>query len=390
MPRIKVLIVAFSDSIHTARWVAQLDRKKYEIHLFPSVPFREIHSQLRDMTIWQWNRKEDDNEKGLIFRNPSFTYRTIEKGLGSSLMQKIATRFKRWQLISLRRTIRLFRPDIVHSLETQKGGYLVSKTMKRNHELKWAHSTWGIDLQYFQSFPDHKVKLERLMSRINILISEGMRDINLAHDLGYKGKSLIIPSVGGSMDFDFFDSLDAGLATSLRKKIILKGYEGEERLASYSLNALRSIKDMLQGYEVIIFSCNKKLIPLVQAVQSGKEFVLKTIDNIEYGELLRLTSQSRISITNNLSDGVPNTMLEAMALGAFPIQSNTAITEGWIENGKNGLLTDPLNVKEIAKAILQALQDDELVNAAAQINRKLVRRELSREKIQTETEKIYN
>lgn len=384
------MIVAFSDSIHTARWVAQLDRTKYDIHLFPSVPFRQIYPQLKHITIWQWKRKADDKEKGLVYRNPSPIYRILEKGIGGLLMKKMAALIKQWQPISLNRTIRLLRPDIVHSMETQKAGYLVSNILKHNSRLKWVHSTWGVDLHYFQSFPDHKVKLEQMMPRINILISEGIRDINLARDLGYQGKYFVIPSVGGSMDFDYLDSLDMGIIPSQRRKIILKGYEGDERLASNSLKALRLIKDMLQGYEVIIHSCNENLLPAVKEVQSGNEFVLKTLAHIEYGELLRLTSESRISITNNLSDGVPNTMLEAMAFGTFPIQSNTAITEGWIENGKNGLLTDPLQVEQIAGAIKCALQDDELVNLAAQINRRLVRSELNREKIQKEVEKIYN
>ena len=50
-------------------------------------------------------------------------------------------------------------------------------------------------------------------------------------------------------------------------------------------------------------------------------------------------SKSFVYIGNSISDGMPNTMLEAMTMGAFPIQSNPGgVTEEIVENEVNGLL----------------------------------------------------
>jgi glycosyltransferase involved in cell wall biosynthesis len=389
MGKKRILIVAFSDSIHTARWISQLDRSRYDIHLFPSVPYRQIHPELTDINIWQWSRRKADTGNGLLFRNAFPLLGILERIIGSSFAGRISKRFGDVRVIALKKTIGALQPDIVHSMETQNAGYLVSK-IRSSFKKKWIHSTWGVDLHYFKEFQQHREKLKKLMTQIDVLVSEGNRDIEIAKSLGFAGKYSIIPSVGGGFDFTLFDSVESEIPPSLRRKIMLKGYEGDERLASKALTALRTVRDRIQEYEVILYSCNRKLNPIIEDIQKKNEFRLIIIGHLDHKALLGIVAESRISITNNLSDGVPNTMLEAMALGAFPIQSDTAITEGWIEDGKNGLLTDPQDTEQIANAISRALQDDVLVNSAAVFNKNRVRSQLNQEIIKRKMEEIYN
>lgn len=65
--------------------------------------------------------------------------------------------------------------------------------------------------------------------------------------------------------------------------------------------------------------------------------------------------QSIVYIGNNISDGIPNTVLEAMIMGAFPIQSNPGgATAEIIEEGNNGfLIHNPEDIEEIKKLILK-------------------------------------
>lgn len=51
--------------------------------------------------------------------------------------------------------------------------------------------------------------------------------------------------------------------------------------------------------------------------------------------------KSLIYIGNSNSDGMPNTMLEAIFMGAFPVQSNPGgVTAELIQHGVNGLLIE--------------------------------------------------
>jgi glycosyltransferase involved in cell wall biosynthesis len=69
-------------------------------------------------------------------------------------------------------------------------------------------------------------------------------------------------------------------------------------------------------------------------------------------------------------------MLEAMTMGAFPIQSDTESTAEWISHGENGLLVEPGKPQHIADAIRRSLLDDGLVEAAARRNADIIRKRL--------------
>ncbi|MBE3065757.1 MAG: glycosyltransferase [Spirochaetes bacterium] len=63
-------------------------------------------------------------------------------------------------------------------------------------------------------------------------------------------------------------------------------------------------------------------------------------------ELVRLLQTAVVSVSNLPNDGVPVSMLEAMACGALPVMSNLESIREWITHGVNGLLFDPDNPEE--------------------------------------------
>jgi glycosyltransferase involved in cell wall biosynthesis len=89
-------------------------------------------------------------------------------------------------------------------------------------------------------------------------------------------------------------------------------------------------------------------------------------------ELLRHHGLSRISIGINLSDGVPNSLLEAMLMGALPIESEGSCANEWIEHEKTGFIVPPEDPQTIAGAIKAALWDDGLVDRAAVQNQRVI------------------
>ena len=49
---------------------------------------------------------------------------------------------------------------------------------------------------------------------------------------------------------------------------------------------------------------------------------LQLIEYLPQDELMKLIGKSLIYIGNSISDGMPNTLLEAIVMGVFRIQSN--------------------------------------------------------------------
>jgi len=96
---------------------------------------------------------------------------------------------------------------------------------------------------------------------------------------------------------------------------------------------------------------------------------IKVLERISYQEMQEIFSQARISIGLAVSDGLPGVLVEAMAGGAFPIQSANSAAKDLIEHGVGGFIVDPWDLKSVADSIRVALTDDQLVDTARKINK---------------------
>jgi glycosyltransferase involved in cell wall biosynthesis len=75
-------------------------------------------------------------------------------------------------------------------------------------------------------------------------------------------------------------------------------------------------------------------------------------------EMYEMFADSRIYIGASRSDGISTSFLEALALGAYPIQTNTSCGNEWVEKGFQAHLIEPSQ-----NAILEALiASDQLPN----------------------------
>jgi glycosyltransferase involved in cell wall biosynthesis len=125
-------------------------------------------------------------------------------------------------------------------------------------------------------------------------------------------------------------------------------------------------------------------------VYSAHENVIKKINelnsiyklSIEYSsrsqeinqeELLEKFGQAKIAIGNSITDGIPNTLLEAIILGAFPIQSNPGgVSEEYIKDGLNGfLIHNPFDLNEISTKIKKSLENEALLENATFLNKEI-------------------
>ena len=85
---------------------------------------------------------------------------------------------------------------------------------------------------------------------------------------------------------------------------------------------------------------------------------------------LYYASQALVSISEH--DGTPNSVLEGMACGCFPIAGEIDSLREWIEPGSNGLLVPPGDEAALAEAICRALEDEPLRRQAAERNAEIV------------------
>jgi glycosyltransferase involved in cell wall biosynthesis len=158
--------------------------------------------------------------------------------------------------------------------------------------------------------------------------------------------------------------------------VAVKGYEQPFGRALMALRAIDLGAEQLRQFSFEVFSATPKVRKEAARIAREKHLSINVLPYVPNEEIVALMGRSRFAVGVSASDGVPNAMLEAMIMGALPIQTNTAALDGWIENGVNGLSVD-LSVDNILQAMIRAATDDRLVDDAARMNGDITERRLA-------------
>ena len=89
-------------------------------------------------------------------------------------------------------------------------------------------------------------------------------------------------------------------------------------------------------------------------------------------QLWAIFQRAAVSVSISAHDGTPNSLLEAMAIGCFPIAGDIESLREWIVPGVNGLLVEPDKAQALAEALVLALQNPGLREQAAETNRAII------------------
>jgi len=377
-----------TDSIHTARWIKQLDGTNHEIHIFPSTTGNSIHPSISGQHI--------TSHIPWFFKLPNVKFRYFFKTiiLLCSVPLKLLCRFSSED--RLRRVIKKLRPDLIHSLETQHAGYLVNDVKSKwNGPFefpKWLHTNWGSDIYLFGRMPQHKDRIRKVLENCDYYSCESDRDVLLAKRFGLKGYSFEpFPNTGG-FDMNYLLSIPQQ-RTSERKTIMLKGYQGWAGRALFALKALELVKEDIRGYTVIIFS-NPDGIDIAIAAELFTQNTGISVNILPYiydhNDMLRYFSRARLYIGLSISDAIGTSLLEAMATGAFPIQSNTSTADEWIRDGKDGYIVPPEDPFYLANKIRIALTNNALVDEASEVNWQTIKKRADSGLLKQETLQMYS
>ncbi len=85
--------------------------------------------------------------------------------------------------------------------------------------------------------------------------------------------------------------------------------------------------------------------------------LLSTLPHYQMADIFR---RAQIVVSPSIHDGTPNSLLEGMACGCFPVAGNLDSIREWITSGKNGILTDATDPQKLADAILEGLANKNL------------------------------
>lgn len=395
----RILFVAMQNSPHTARWIEMIAGRGWDLHLFP-LDEGSINPNLCGITVHRPRLSPPRPEDELVLPVPPAAigrvsparvvpFRASLKDVGG--VKGLESKALSWGMPDLSAPpfygprvlaslIDQLKPDIVHSMEFQHAGYLAlgAKEILGDAFPVWLATNWGSDIFYFRRFPEHREKIVQLLNEIDFYSCECHRDIAQAQEMGYRGPILtVLPNTGG-FDMDHIARLRSPDPPSKRKRLMVKGYEHFAGRAMVSLLVLESIADRLKDYEIILYSVSSGPLARAHELVSRGILNIKVVGWATHDEMLTYFGTSRLYLGVSISDGISTSVLEAMAMGTFPIQTNTSCCDEWFLDGTGGFIVSPDNPHQIRNRILAALDDDALVDQAAKINAETVARRLDR------------
>ena len=364
----KILIVAMADSVHTARWLEQFENSGFEFLLFPSSPHRRVHPKI---SYFLGSGSQ---------MNITIPFGLKHTGLFLAAADKLFS--NRIRGLFLRRLVKKFNPNILHAVETQGAGYISSVALK-GLKIKpiFILTLWGSDLFWFRRFKRHEAQLRNLLPQVDLLSMECARDTEIAKQLGFTGEIFPPFPVTGGYELSTNYSSLVNTQPSLRKTILIKGHTRFVGRGLIALEAIEKLMDSLKGYEIIVYSADPQAARKVRKLQRKTQINIRSFKRgeLSHRELLSLFGSSRIYVGISLSDGISVSLQEAIVHGAFPIQTDTSCIDEWITDGISGFIVKKNDLQRLDSLIKRALDDDALVDSAADINYSVASKRLDRE-----------
>lgn len=289
----------------------------------------------------------------------------------------------------LNKQLQKIQPDVVHSFVMYLATAPVLDVMKKHQHIKWIYSSWGSDLFFYRNKEKELRGIKDTFPELDYMFADCHRDYKIAVENGFSGKFLGVFPGGGGFDIEATDVLMQ--PTESRKLILIKGYQGLHGRCISVLTALTKNEEQLKPYELVIFGTSEEVQQYVNQSSLERWENLKVLGQISHLEVMKLMGKALIYIGNSLSDGTPNTLLEAIVMGAFPVQSNPGgATAEMIQHGKNGyLIQDPEDVDEIKEILKNALSRKEIIFNGINYNLEKIKPGLERTKVKNQVLSKY-
>jgi len=269
---------------------------------------------------------------------------------------------------TLHQAVEHIQPDLVHAMRIPFEGMTAAAA---NLKVPLLISVWGNDFTlHARSSPLMAYWTRRAIQAAHALHSDCHRDQRIAQEWGFKsGKpTMVIPGNGGINPVIFHQPAEAVLQPVV---INPRGFR------SYVRNDVffRSIPLVIKEFPNARFLCSAMAgdpeaidwvtrLDISHAVQ-----LLPSHLHDQMGEVFR---SAAVLVSPSTHDGTPNSVLEGMACGCFPVVGRIESLQEWITHGQNGLLVYPSDAHSLAQAVILGLSDPVLRSRAAKENAAII------------------
>lgn len=292
-----------------------------------------------------------------------------------------------------RKLVKEIHPDLVHALRIPFEGMLANGTPAG---IPLVVSIWGNDITlhaYGSIFM--KSLTRRTLRRADGLLADAKRDIRLGQEWGFATDkpTLVVPGAGGIRLDEMEATLNPGvLPEELPEVPIVINPRGQRPGSLRQDVFFQSIPLVIEKIPESLFVC-PNLAGDVEAEHWVDSLDIrsntKLWPHLERAQMWSLYKKAWIFVSPSIHDGTPNSLLEAMASGCFPVVGNIESMQEWVKPGVNGLLVDATSPSDMANKIIAALGSRELLTTAKNENARIIAERATYERCMAMVEAFY-
>ena len=260
------------------------------------------------------------------------------------------------------------RPDLVHAMRIPFEGMLAADAYGAAPLLV---SVWGNDFTLHAP----STALMRHYTSWTLRVADALhadcrRDIRLARQWGFASTkpTMVAPGGGGIRNDVFFAPSDPAVGSTIINPRGSRAYVRNDVL--FKAIPLVLARHSNAKFICVALSGDREAATWIEKLRIGH--AVQLLPQVPQTELADLFRRAQVLVSPSVHDGTPNSLLEGMACGCFPIAGDLESIREWIQNGENGLLVDATSPEELAHAILKALENENLRREAAGLNHQLI------------------
>ncbi len=361
--RLRLCVVGDMDGVHTRSWLRYFVERGHEVH---AVSYYPPGAPLEVDTLHVLSPGRGHGGPG------GAAAAARAGGLVPPSLLRLGNALRYWRR-GLGRVVREVAPDVLHAHYVVEHGFYAS--LARFHP--YVVTAWGSDvLLAAASSPLARAIARFALSRADLITSNNAYMARKIVELGASQEKVAVVTLGAERFF-----LEEPEATvNLRAS-------GSEPL---TLISTRSLDSPLYNVDVIVRAMARvrRSLPEARLVVAGEGRLRPRLEalaaELGLGESVRFVglldrqtlrealAAAHLFISVPRSDATSVALLEAMAVGCFPIVSDLPTQEELVEEGVNGLRAPVGDEAALAERIVAALSDAELRRRAVGPNRTLV------------------
>lgn len=389
----RLLFVADGRSPIALNWIQYFVENGHEVHLvstFPCSPKLSLASinviPVAFGSIAGGGRTESEASRWRGLRQ------VLPLGVRTVMRQRLGPLTLPGSARRLREVLTRVQPELIHAMRIPFEGMMSAMAEPQEPLLL---SVWGNDFTFHAPSTPIMTRYTRLsIRRSDALHTDCQRDMKLARSWGFAAEkpAVVLPGGGGVQVDTFHPPIspkeDVSVTKGIPTVINPRGFRAYVRNDTF----FKAIPQVLQQRSAVRFVCTTMLGEpraerwLEELDIAGHVHLLPKQTRQELAELFR---QSQVTVSITTHDGTPNTLLEALACGCFPVVGDIESLREWIENGVNGLLVNPGDSKALAQAILTALERNDLRESARRHNTHLIAEKAEYKRVMERAEAFY-